>query len=90
MNMDEAIAKRVKLAGRVVVQRTCLSPTDLSVLKERESYGPIPKREEICELELGDQVIARGRIVKRRGEYYFRVQEMLSTTGNGEEDKDER
>jgi hypothetical protein len=82
MNMDEGIAKRVKLASRIVIQRTRLSPRDLVNLKNHKSYGPIPSREEICELEIGDQLIAQGSIVKKRGEYYFRVHELLCKTGN--------
>ena len=90
MNIDERIAKRVKLPGRVIIQRTRLSPRELAVLRDRNSYGPITKREEICELEVGDQLLARGKIVRRHGEYYFKVREVQSTADNGEEEKDDR
>ena len=58
------IAERVKLAGRVIVQRTLLSPRDLLGIREKQSYGPVPKQA-ICELEVGSQVIARGKIVRK-------------------------
>ncbi len=70
------IAERVKLAGRVIVQRTLLSPQDLLSIREKQSYGPVPKQEEICELEVGSHVIARGKIVRKRGDFYFKVMEI--------------
>jgi hypothetical protein len=32
-----------------------------------------------CELAVGGETVARGRIVKRRGAWYFRVMEMEET-----------
>ena len=55
------------------VQRTALSPAEIAGMKNSGEYGPIPREEEVCELEVKGEVIARGRIVKKRGEYYFKV-----------------
>ena len=64
MNMDERLAKRVKLSGRVVIQRTRLCPRDLAVMRDHKSYGPISRREEMCELVVGDQLLARGVLLQ--------------------------
>jgi hypothetical protein len=69
------LAGRIKLPTRVVVQRTQLSPGELMQIRESGRYGPIPKKQEICELEAGGRVLARGKIVRRRSEYYFKVLE---------------
>jgi hypothetical protein len=67
------MAKKIKLPAKVVVQRTELSPRDVMNIKQSGVYGPIPKQDEICELCIGGQRIALGRIVRRKGEYYFKV-----------------
>ena len=69
---DSPLARRIKLPARIIVQRTSLSPGELMQIKEQGDYGPVPGEEEICELEVGGEVIARGKIVKKRGEYYFK------------------
>ncbi len=69
------IAEKVRLKGRIVVQRTSLTPGEVQALRERGAYGPIPKPDQVCELEVGGKTIARGKIVRRRGEYYFKVLE---------------
>jgi hypothetical protein len=67
------IAQMVKLNSRVVLQRMILSPGDIVSIKKQGEYGPIPKEEELCEFVAGGQVLANGRIVKKRGKYYFKV-----------------
>ncbi len=71
------LANRIKLPTRIVVQRTQVSSGRLVQIKKDGSYGPVPKEEEVCELEVGGQVIARGKIVRRRGEFFFKVRERL-------------
>ena len=75
------LAGKIKLPTRIVIQRTQLTPGELMQIKESGRYGPIPKREEICELEAGGSVLARGKIVRRRGETYFKV---LDSSAGGE------
>jgi hypothetical protein len=71
------LAHRIKLPTRIMVQRTQVSSGRLVQIKKDGSYGPVPKEEEICELEVGGQVIARGKIVRRKGEFFFKVRERL-------------
>lgn len=72
---DSPLADRVKLRSRVVVQRAFLSPREILSIQAEQKYGPVPKKQRICELEAGGRVLARGKIVKRKGEYYFKVLE---------------
>ncbi len=70
---ESAMAKKIRLPATVVVQRTEMSPRDVLNVKRSGVYGPIPAEEEICELVVGGQRIASGKIVRRKGEYYFKV-----------------
>ena len=76
-----AAAKKISLDSRIVVQRTRLSPNELAALQREGSYGSVPREEEICELKVGGQVLARGRILKRRGKYFFKIREILESEG---------
>ncbi len=69
------LARSLRLPARIVLQRTKLTAQELAAIPRAESYGPVPEAERACELEVGGQVLARGRIVKRRGAYWFRVRE---------------
>jgi hypothetical protein len=74
LSMKTTILDRISLPTRVVVQRLPLMPPALGALArggELTAEGGTT-----CELESGGQVLARGRIVKRRGEYFFKVQEI--------------
>lgn len=73
---NSPIAKMVKLPTTIVVHRTAYSPAEIAGMKSTGSYGPIPREEEICELEVNTEVIARGRIVKKKGEYFFKITEV--------------
>ena len=66
------LAKRVKLKGRVILERMMMSPADIAEIRAQKRYV-IPKKKAVCELEVGGQVIATGKIVKKHGEYYFKV-----------------
>lgn len=66
-------SEKVKLSGKVILQRTQLTPMDIYNIKKAKQYGPIPKREQICELEIGGQILAKGKIIKKGGLCYFKV-----------------
>ena len=66
-------SEKVRLDGKVIIQRTKLSPADIYNIRKQKEYGPILEKEQICELQIGGQVLARGRIVKKKGECYFKV-----------------
>jgi hypothetical protein len=64
---------RITLPTRIIVNRSALTPAALSDAVRMGEYAP--PRGDTCELEAGGQVLARGRIVRRGGEYYFKVRE---------------
>ena len=70
---DSSVAKKVKVKGKIILQRMKLTANDIIKMKQNKSYGAIPKKEQICELEIGNQVLAKGKIVRKKGEYYFKV-----------------
>ena len=78
---NSAIAKKIKLKSRIIIQRTSLSPREVLAIREKQKYGPIPKQEKLCELEVGSQILARGKIVRKKGEYYFKVLEKIGKGG---------
>ena len=71
------IAERVRPEARLVLQRTRLSLVELAAVRQAGKYGPIPDRHSVCELEVGGQVLARGKIVRKRGAYYLRITEVI-------------
>ncbi len=75
---NSPLAEKVKLDGKVILQRTKLSPLDIYNIQQQKQYGPIPEKEQLCELEIGGQVLANGKIVKKHGEYFFKVKKLLT------------
>lgn len=71
---ESPIAERVSLPSSVVVRRLTLHPEEIDGIVESGTFNPTGG--ETCELEVGGQCIARGRIVRRRGKSYFKVLEM--------------
>lgn len=74
---DSPIAARTRLPVSVVLQRTSLSSAALLEIKERGVYDPDAIDTRDCELEVGGQVLARGKIVKRRAHSYLKITEVL-------------
>jgi hypothetical protein len=70
---DSPIAENVRLESRVIIHRNVLSPRDLVKIKGKEEY--IASGDEVCELEVGGQILAKGKIVRKRGEYFFKMLE---------------
>ena len=70
---DSPIAKRVKLPATLVLKREQKSSSELLAIKEKGLFGPVEIAMAACELEVGGQIVATGRIVRRRGETYLKV-----------------
>jgi hypothetical protein len=75
----ETLFDRIRLPARVIVNRFELSATDLSGIIDRGELSP--RGGDVCELECGGQVLARGRIVRRRGRFIFKVLETAQEEG---------
>jgi len=72
MEKQKSILDRVTLPTRIIVNRVQLTAAALSDLVSKGEFSP---GGETCELEAGGQVLARGKIVRRRGAYFFKVVE---------------
>jgi hypothetical protein len=67
------VAGRIEFPGRVVIRR---GQMNLAGFSGMVAHGEITvPGKPVCELELGGQVIARGRIEEDGGEYFFVAQE---------------
>ena len=73
--LDSSLAERIKVPIRVVVHHTKLTPEEIVVMKKGDSERLFPEAPMDCELHAGEETIARGKIVKKRGGYYFKVLE---------------
>ena len=73
--LDESpIAMRVTLPTKVIMHELTLSYLTVKGIINSGSFTP--SNGKMCELEIGGTRIARGRIVRRRGEYFFKIGEM--------------
>jgi hypothetical protein len=71
--LNGPIASRIQIPGRVIVRRGKMS---LAGFRGMTAQGEIATDgEPLCDLELGGQVIATGRIEEQDGEFYFVAQE---------------
>jgi hypothetical protein len=69
---ESPMASRVSLPTRVIVRRFRLGPDEVGSIVES---GRLMSGDEgrACELEIGGQRVAGGKIVKRKGEFFFKV-----------------
>jgi hypothetical protein len=72
---ESPIAARVALPASVVLRRLSISPEEAASAAESGNFSP-SGGEGVCELEVGGQCVARGRIVRRRGKSFFKVVEI--------------
>ncbi len=80
---ESPIAGRVTLSTQVVLHRLTLTPEDVSRIVAEGTLTPAGER--TCELEIGGQCVARGRVVWRRGAWFFKVMEMNEISGGPSE-----
>jgi flagellar motor switch/type III secretory pathway protein FliN len=71
------IAERVHVTPRVILRRTEKKVADLRAQLEAATVRPEDLGEEVCELEVGGQVLARGQLVRKQGKCWFRLTEVL-------------
>ena len=73
--LDESpVAVRVSLPTKIITHELKLSYVAVKGIMDAASFTP--SNGKVCELEVGGKRIARGKIVKRRGEFFFKVGEM--------------
>ena len=72
------IAANVDLPAKIVIQRTTLSFKELAAIMRSGKYPSTGRQQRVCELEVEGKVLARGRILRRRGSYFFEVTQLLA------------
>lgn len=73
MEADPVFFGRLALPSRVVIHRRTLDAGALAAVAARGEF--VAGEGGTCELEVGGQVVARGRIVRRGGRHFFKVTE---------------
>jgi hypothetical protein len=71
---ESPIAARVALPTKIIVRELKLSYMAVKGIMESAAFTPSDGK--VCELEVGGRRIARGRIVRKHGNYFFKVGEM--------------
>jgi hypothetical protein len=67
------LARRIEIPGRVIIRR---GEMNLVTFRGMAGGGEIAlSGKPLCELELGGQIIATGKIEEEDGEFYFVAQE---------------
>ncbi len=84
---ESPMAAKIRLPSAVVIRRMELTPRDVMEIKRAGAYGPIPARGQTCELVVGGQRIAFGKIVRRKGAYYFKATGIAGGENTNEEAK---
>lgn len=80
-----AIAKNVRLAGRVVLNRDALCVREIAEIEQAGKYRL--SAEPICELEVGGQVLAHGEIVDHEGGQAFCVRQIVDERFGEKDDR---
>jgi flagellar motor switch/type III secretory pathway protein FliN len=78
---ESDVPGRIRLPAEVVVHRTTLSPADLVETRKNGRFVASDREGDTCELEVGGQVVAIGKIVKKGKNWYFRVQKTSDKGG---------
>jgi hypothetical protein len=79
MKKQKGLLDRIQLPTRIVVHRAELTTAVLAVVVQKGELAPADG--DTCELEAGGQVLARGKIVRKRGRYFFKVLETAKEGG---------
>lgn len=70
------LADKIKFSGEVVVYRESMSGDRISGALQDGMISETDAGESMCLLELGGQQIATGKIVQKKGRWYFQVNEI--------------
>jgi len=69
-------AEIVRLDGNVILNKTRLSADDLMGIRQAGELNLENDRSGEYELEVNGLTIAKGRIIKKKGEYYLKISEI--------------
>lgn len=74
---SNSAAQKIQLESFVVLNRMNLSARDILSLGDAGTYTLEKAQDDEVELQIGESVIAVGKIVEESGEYYFEVSEVF-------------
>jgi hypothetical protein len=80
MDSEKQVLERIRIPTRIIVHRLELTPGALADIVHTGTFTPADGA--VCELEAGGKIIARGKIVRRRGAFYFKVRETAEEAGS--------
>jgi hypothetical protein len=80
--LKKPVTERVKLKGRVIINRPLLNTDDVEKIG-RDKSAVFSDKTGTCELNVGGQVLAKGKIVKKKGGYYFKITDLNSDKNGG-------
>jgi len=80
MDSGKQVLERVRIPTRIIVHRLALTPGALADIVRTGTFTPADGA--VCELEAGGKIVARGRIVRRRGGFFFKVSEVAEEAGS--------
>lgn len=81
---ESLISERVSLPAHIVVRELTLRSSAVKRMMESGSFTPLGGH--VCDLEVGGRRVASGRIVRRRGGFFFKTAS-ISLTGTKEENQ---
>lgn len=73
---DSFIGTNVKLNADIIIRKTELSPDELAAIRDEGKYV-FREKNKIYEMEIGGEVMARGKIVKKKNGYFFKITDIL-------------
>lgn len=83
------IAQAIRLPGCVILKRTRMSPAELLGVKTKGIFEAGVVETTTCELEVGGQVVASGRILRRGRKSYLEITRVLFEEVRTKEERDE-
>ena len=81
---ESLISERVRIPAHIVVRELTLSSSAVTRMMESGSFTPLGGH--VCDLEVGGRHVASGRIVRKRGGFFFKTASIL-LTGTKEENQ---
>jgi len=73
----------------VILKRVRMSPAEILAVKTAGTFDAGVVDTATCELEVGGQMIATGRVLKRRGRSYLKITRVSLGSVGSEEEGDE-
>ena len=79
------LSERIRMAGDVVVYRESMSGKRIADALKSGSLVETDEGESTTVLEIGGEILASGKIVQKKGRWYFQVQRMAEPISKEDE-----